>query len=50
LHVRVGIWTPDRLTPEMETLFRELANHECEPPAGRAGRSFWDRMKDALGA
>ncbi len=50
LHVRVGIWTPDRLSPEMETLFRQLAEHEGEPPMGRAGRSFWDRMKDALGA
>ncbi len=50
LHVRIGIWTPERLTPEMEKLFRELAGHESEPPAGRAGRSFWDRMKDALGA
>jgi molecular chaperone DnaJ len=50
MHVRVGIWTPDRLTPEMEKLFRELAGHEGEPPAGRAGRSFWNRMKDALGA
>jgi molecular chaperone DnaJ len=50
LHVRIGIWTPDPLTPEMEKLFQELARHEGEPPAGRAGRSFWDRMKDALGA
>jgi molecular chaperone DnaJ len=50
LQVRVAIWTPDRLTPEMEKLFRELAQHEGEPPAGRAGRSFWDRMKEALGA
>jgi molecular chaperone DnaJ len=50
LHIRIGVWTPDQLTPEMERLFRELAGHEGEPPAGRAGRSFWDRMKDALGA
>ena len=50
LHVRIGIWTPDRLTPEMERLFREMAGHEAAPPADRAGRSFWDRMKDALGA
>jgi hypothetical protein len=34
----------------MEKVFRELAQNEGEPPAGRAGRSFWDRMKDALGA
>ncbi len=50
LQIRIGIWTPDRLTPEAERLFRELAQHEGEPPAERAGRSFWDRMKDALGA
>ena len=50
LHVRIGIWTPERLTPEMERLLRELARHEGEPPAGHAGRSFWNRMKNALGA
>jgi molecular chaperone DnaJ len=50
LHVRIGIWTPERLTPEMERLFRELGKHESAPPATRAGRSFWDRMKEALGA
>jgi molecular chaperone DnaJ len=50
LHVRIGVWTPDHLTPELENLFRQLAAKEGEPPAGRVGRSFWDRMKDALGA
>jgi molecular chaperone DnaJ len=50
LHVRIGVWTPERLLPEMEKLFRELSHHEGEPPAGRAGRSFWNRMRDALGA
>jgi len=50
LHVRIGIWTPERLTPRMEQLFRELAGLEGEPPAARGGRSFWDRMKEALGA
>ncbi len=50
LHVRIGIWTPERLTPQMEQLFRELAGLEGEPPAARGGRSFWDRMKEALGA
>ncbi|MBI1723242.1 MAG: molecular chaperone DnaJ [Gemmatimonadetes bacterium] len=50
LHVRVGIWTPERLTPETERIFRDLARHEGEPPASRDGRSFWDRMKEALGA
>ena len=50
LHVRLGIWTPDRLTPELERAFRELARVEGEPPAVRGGRSFWDRMREALGA
>ena len=50
LHVRIGVWTPERLSPEMERLFRELARHEPEAAGGRAGRSFWDRMREALGA
>jgi molecular chaperone DnaJ len=49
LHVRVGIWTPERLNPEMERLFRELEQHEAEAPGARGGRSFWDRVRDALG-
>ena len=48
LHVRIGIWTPERLTPEMLKVFQELAKVEGDPPASR--RSFWDRMKEALGA
>jgi molecular chaperone DnaJ len=49
LHVRVGIWTPERLTPETEQLFRELARHEEELAPSRDGRSFWDRVREALG-
>ena len=50
LHVRLGIWTPDRFTPEMERLFRALQAVEGEPPSARGGRTFWDRMREALGA
>ena len=50
LHVRVGIWTPERLSPELEQLFKDLSKIEGEAPATRGGRSFWDRMKEALGA
>ncbi len=50
VHLRIGIWTPDRVSPEMEELFRQLAALEREPPAARSARSFWDRMKEALGA
>jgi molecular chaperone DnaJ len=50
LHIRLGIWTPERLTPEMERLFRELATHEAESASTGTGRSFWERMKEVLGA
>jgi molecular chaperone DnaJ len=50
LHVRIAVWTPERLTPDMERLFTELARHEGEAPERVNGRSFWDRMKEALGA
>ncbi len=48
LHVRVHIWTPDRLSAEQEALFRELAKVEGEPP--KRGSGFWSRLKEALGA
>jgi molecular chaperone DnaJ len=48
LLVRVHIWTPERLTEEQERLFRELANHEGEPPKRAPG--FWSKLKEALGA
>ncbi len=50
LHVRIGIWTPERMSPEMQKLFTELSKIEGDPPQARGGRSFWDRMKEALGA
>jgi molecular chaperone DnaJ len=48
LLVRVHIWTPERLTEEQERLFRELANHEGDPPKRAPG--FWSKLKEALGA
>ena len=50
IHVRIAVWTPERMTPEMQRVFRELATIEGEPPADRDGRSFWERMREALGA
>jgi len=50
LLVRVQVWTPQRLTPEQEALFRRLADIEGEPPTEESlGRRFWNRMKEALG-
>jgi molecular chaperone DnaJ len=48
LHVRIHVWTPERLSAEQEQLFRQLAEVEGEPP--RKGSGFWNRLKEALGA
>ena len=47
LHVRVQVWTPERLAPEQERLMRELAQHEGEPPQRSPG--FWQKVKEAFG-
>ena len=48
LHIRVHVWTPERLSDEQARLFRELRRIEGEAPAPE--QSFWDKLKDALGA
>jgi molecular chaperone DnaJ len=47
LHVRINVWTPERLTPELERILHELAEHEGEPPGH--GKGFWARIREALG-
>jgi len=51
LHVRVRVWTPPKLSHEMETLFKELQKIEGEPPTSEEGfgRRFWNKMKEAFG-
>jgi molecular chaperone DnaJ len=48
LHIRVHVWTPERLNDEQRHLFQELARHEGEPPKRNGG--FWSKLKEALGA
>lgn len=48
LNIRVHVWTPDRLSEEQKRLFRELAQHEGEPPKRSSG--LWNKIKEALGA
>jgi len=48
LHVRVHVWTPAKLSAEQERLFREMAQHEGEPPSD--ARKFWNQIKAAFGA
>jgi len=47
LHIRINVWTPERLNSEQERLFRELAEHEGDPPGH--GQGFWSRIREALG-
>jgi len=51
LFVRVQVWTPAKLTPELQELFERLAGMEGDPPGEESfGRKLWDRMKEAFGA
>jgi len=48
LHIRLHLWTPERLSSEQETLFNQLAAIEGDPPKPESG--FWSKIKEALGA
>jgi len=50
LHVRIQVWTPQRLNAEQKELFDRLAEVESKPHGDSVGRRFWDRIRDALGA
>ena len=47
LHVRVQVWTPQRLAKEEERLLEQLHQVQARPPEKRA-KGFWSTMKDAL--
>lgn len=49
LHVRVQLWTPSTVTPEVEGLLAQLAALQQVPEQPR-GKGFWTKMKEALGA
>jgi molecular chaperone DnaJ len=48
LHIRIHVWTPERLTDAQEELFRQLAEIEGAPPQQEPG--FWSKLKEALRA
>jgi molecular chaperone DnaJ len=50
LHVRVQLWTPDRLTDEERTLIERLGEVQKSVPIDSRGKGFWAKMKEALGA
>ncbi len=50
LHIRVQVWTPEKLSPRLRELFEELSDLEGEPPQDEGlGRKIWNRMKEAFG-
>jgi molecular chaperone DnaJ len=49
LHVRVQLWTPDRVIEEEQRLIERLAEVTTSVPSER-DKGFWAKMKEALGA
>jgi molecular chaperone DnaJ len=49
LHIRVQLWTPDRISAEQERVLRQLAELEVAPPQ-RQSKTFWSKVKESLGA
>ncbi len=49
LHVRVQLWTPDKLGDEEQELIERLAVVQRAVPTDR-GKGLWAKMKEALGA
>jgi molecular chaperone DnaJ len=47
LHVRVQIWTPQKLATEEERLIEQLHEVQDKAPEGRE-KGFWAKMKEAL--
>ena len=50
LHVRVQLWTPERITEEERQLLTRLGEIQPGVPADGRGKGFWAKMKEALGA
>lgn len=50
LHVRVQLWTPERVTDEERQLLGRLRELQPGVPADGRGKGFWAKMKEALGA
>ena len=49
LHVRVHVWTPNKLTAEQRKLLEKLGEIEDPVPEEPGGSTFWDTVRRALG-
>ncbi len=50
LHVRVQLWTPDRLADDERKLIEQLGKLQQSVPLETRAKGFWTKMKEALGA
>ena len=50
LHVRVQLWTPDKLSSREEQLVRELQAAAGSTPQQKHHKGLWEKMKEAIGA
>ena len=48
LHVRIHVWTPNKLSAEQRKLLEKLREIEDTPPEKETGK-FWDTIRRALG-
>jgi hypothetical protein len=46
----VQVWTPESMSKEEEDLVRRLMTLSSAPPQHARSKSFWSKMKEALGA
>ncbi|CAA9311763.1 MAG: Chaperone protein DnaJ [uncultured Gemmatimonadaceae bacterium] len=49
MHVRVQLWTPERVSDEEERLLRRLAELQQNPPDKR-NKGFWTQLKEVFSA
>ncbi len=49
LHVRIQLWTPDKLGDEEEKIIKRLAEVQVKPPEHQS-KGFWAKVKESLGA
>jgi molecular chaperone DnaJ len=49
-HIRVQLWTPERVTEEEKQLIERLGTIQPGVPADGRGKGFWAKMKEAMGA
>jgi len=50
LHVRVQLWTPDRVSEEERQIISRLGELQPGVPVDERGKGFWAKMKEALRA